>query len=281
MQTQSFDPWGAVRNGGVSSTEFNYTNQRKDDGTGLLFYNARYYDPALARFVSADSIVPNTSHRSLTVDFHEMGFRASLGGENNQGFWFQMNDDQRQNATAPWGTPDPQELNRYSYVNNNPLRYSDLSGHKKYSKERAIQIRKLLRNVVKDLQSVRDKEKGVMTVGGAAAGAFGPGGKLIKYLRPVLGSAGGGLIAPDINRTQEFIDVYTSMENLITDAIDGGATTIDLFFVIGPGRKTYLVASWYDESGKYRRSSEYMENWSIACGYFPIETSDMNRYCSR
>ncbi len=26
---------------------------------GLYFYNARYYDPALGRFVQADTIVPN------------------------------------------------------------------------------------------------------------------------------------------------------------------------------------------------------------------------------
>ena len=129
MQTQSFDPWGAVRSGGVSSTEFNYTGQRKDVGTGLLFYNARYYDPALGRFLQADSLVPGTSHRALTVDFHEMGFGARLAGENTQGFWFQMSGRQRHQATPPWGPGNPQELNRYSYVNNNPLRYTDPSGH--------------------------------------------------------------------------------------------------------------------------------------------------------
>ena len=68
-------------------------------------------------------------HRSLTVDFHEMGFGARLAGENTQGFWFQMSRQQRQHATPPWGPGNPQELNRYSYVNNNPLKYSDPSGH--------------------------------------------------------------------------------------------------------------------------------------------------------
>ena len=58
-----------------------------------------------------------------------MGFRARLGGENAQGFWFQLNGRQRQQATPPWGPSNPQALNRYSYVNNNPLRYSDPSGH--------------------------------------------------------------------------------------------------------------------------------------------------------
>ncbi|MBK7203037.1 MAG: hypothetical protein IPH87_21300 [Anaerolineae bacterium] len=44
---------------------------------GLYFYNARYYDPSLGRFASADTLIPNPGN--------------------------------------------PQSLNRYSYVLNNPL----------------------------------------------------------------------------------------------------------------------------------------------------------------
>jgi RHS repeat-associated protein len=58
--SQEFDPWGAVRSGGVPQTSLNYTGQRKD-GTGLLYYHARYYDPALARWTSPDSLVPGTA----------------------------------------------------------------------------------------------------------------------------------------------------------------------------------------------------------------------------
>jgi len=60
ISSQEFKPWGEVRSGGVSQTTLNYTGQRKDD-TGLLYYNARYYDPVLARFVSADNIGRETS----------------------------------------------------------------------------------------------------------------------------------------------------------------------------------------------------------------------------
>ena len=130
-QTQEFDPWGAVKAGGITSVSYNYTGQRLD-GTGLLFYNARYYDPQLARFTSADSIVPGTSHRALTVDYHEKEFTESLKGENTQSFWFQMNRQQRQQATPPWGPNYSQNLNRYSYVLNNPLMYTDPSGHTVY-----------------------------------------------------------------------------------------------------------------------------------------------------
>jgi RHS repeat-associated protein len=54
------------------------------DDTGLYYYGARYYDPTIGRFISADTIVPSS-----------------------------MN---------------PQALNRYSYVYNNPLKYIDPTG---------------------------------------------------------------------------------------------------------------------------------------------------------
>jgi RHS repeat-associated protein len=37
----------------LSQTGLNYTGQRLE-GTGLLYFHARYYDPSLARFVNAD-----------------------------------------------------------------------------------------------------------------------------------------------------------------------------------------------------------------------------------
>ena len=101
-QTQEFDPWGAVKAGGITSVSYNYTGQRLD-GTGLLFYNARYYDPQLARFTSADSIVPG-SGTSLRVSFNE-----------------NMEDTSSSSSS--------QDLNRYIYALNNPLLYNDPSGH--------------------------------------------------------------------------------------------------------------------------------------------------------
>src|SRR5204863_8905708 len=38
---------------------YRYTGQALDDDTGLYFYNARYYDPELGRFVQPDTIVPS------------------------------------------------------------------------------------------------------------------------------------------------------------------------------------------------------------------------------
>lgn len=79
-------PYGAIRyTAGTTPTTFNFTGQRKDSGSGLLFYNARWYDPLVGRFLQADTLVPSPGN--------------------------------------------PQSLNRYSYVLNNPLKYRDPSGH--------------------------------------------------------------------------------------------------------------------------------------------------------
>jgi RHS repeat-associated protein len=42
-------------------TDKQFTGQRLD-GTGLYYYNARYYDPIIGRFISADTIVPNPAN---------------------------------------------------------------------------------------------------------------------------------------------------------------------------------------------------------------------------
>jgi RHS repeat-associated protein len=79
-------PYGVTRyTAGTTPTTFNFTGQRKDSGSGLLFYQARWYDPVVGRFLQPDTIIPSPG--------------------------------------------DPQSLNRYSYTLNNPLKYTDSSGH--------------------------------------------------------------------------------------------------------------------------------------------------------
>ena len=57
--------------------------------------------------------------KPLTVSFSEPGFVAGLGNENRGG-------DEKLNTMGP---QNPQSLNRYSYVLNNPVRNTDPSGH--------------------------------------------------------------------------------------------------------------------------------------------------------
>jgi RHS repeat-associated protein len=76
-------PYGVIQEGG--SERYLYTGKEMDAGTGLYYYEARYYSPSVGRFIQPDTIIPD-----------------------------------------PY---NPQALNRYSYVLNNPLRYTDPSGH--------------------------------------------------------------------------------------------------------------------------------------------------------
>lgn len=68
-------------------TDLGYTGQRQlDDGLGgIMDYRARFYSPALMRFLQPDTIIPNPAN--------------------------------------------PQAYNRYSYANNNPIKYNDPTGH--------------------------------------------------------------------------------------------------------------------------------------------------------
>jgi RHS repeat-associated protein len=122
---QRFDPWGKVLDGGnVSQTKINYTGQKLDT-TGLLNYNARMYDPVLARFVSPDSIVPDAPNSQITVDFHETVYVSASEQENvaimSVGFWYKGRNSN--------GSSNPQKLDRYSYGENNPTQETDPTGH--------------------------------------------------------------------------------------------------------------------------------------------------------
>ncbi len=84
-------PYGGNRGGtafsGLTTKRFTgqYHEQGLPGGEGLSYYNARWYDSYLNRWIQPDTIVPD-----------------------------------------PY---NPQSLNRYSYVLNNPLRYTDPTGH--------------------------------------------------------------------------------------------------------------------------------------------------------
>ncbi|MEN6439843.1 MAG: RHS repeat-associated core domain-containing protein, partial [Syntrophobacter sp.] len=85
LQTATYYPFGENNEGSDSGIKYRFTGQEKDFESGLYYYGARYYDPAIGRFISPDTFVQ-----------------------------------------AP---DDPQTLNRYAYCRNNPLMYTDPTGH--------------------------------------------------------------------------------------------------------------------------------------------------------
>jgi len=67
--------------------------------------------------------------KPLTVSFSEPEFIAKLNQENQFGPWFTLSDKEKEQLGSPMGPANPQSLNRYSYVLNNPMKYTDPSGH--------------------------------------------------------------------------------------------------------------------------------------------------------
>jgi RHS repeat-associated protein len=66
IKQYEYKSYGADRNvvnNAAGYNEYNltyrYTGQALDEDTGLYFYNSRYYDPELGRFVQADTLVPS------------------------------------------------------------------------------------------------------------------------------------------------------------------------------------------------------------------------------
>ena len=59
IASRAYYAYGAERSAsGDLQTDHTFTGQ-KSDATGLLYYNARYYDPALGTFISPDTIIPD------------------------------------------------------------------------------------------------------------------------------------------------------------------------------------------------------------------------------
>jgi RHS repeat-associated protein len=55
--------WGKQRYAqNITPTGYRYTAQRFDDKLGLYDYQARYYDPHIGRFISADTIIPGSAN---------------------------------------------------------------------------------------------------------------------------------------------------------------------------------------------------------------------------
>jgi len=84
LEHLDFDPFGAPTTPSALLSR-GFTGHEMEPDVGLINMNARMYDPALGRFLQADTVVPNPGNL--------------------------------------------QAYNRYSYVLNNPLAYTDPSGH--------------------------------------------------------------------------------------------------------------------------------------------------------
>jgi RHS repeat-associated protein len=74
---------------GTVVTDFTFTGQRAEAGFRLMDYNARYYDPWLGRFISADTVVPEPGNPQALNRYSYVLNRPLQGGDptGHQGPW--------------------------------------------------------------------------------------------------------------------------------------------------------------------------------------------------
>jgi len=98
-------PHSGAGYGAVDGVTQKFTGKERDVETGLDFFEARYFSSAQGRFTSPDEF--------------KGGIVDPFTGQ-----------DIETNTALPYADiTDPQTLNKYAYVRNNPLRYTDPHGH--------------------------------------------------------------------------------------------------------------------------------------------------------
>lgn len=151
-------PYGTLyHHEGPSTSPHQFTGQRLDPSTGLHFYNARYYDSQLGRFISPDPFVQDPG--------------------------------------------DPQTLNRYSYVRNNPINLVDPSGY--------FSLKKLFKAIAWQFVAA------AAVVVGIAAAAVGA--------EPVAAAAFSFAAAATVQSARYYVQAFSTP----TPSVSGGATAIN------------------------------------------------------
>jgi RHS repeat-associated protein len=120
---QLFKAWGETRSSGSLGTKYQYTGQFSYTvDFGLHFFRARFYDPTIGRFASADTVIPGRPRNVLLMAaYYESEFLYQVNRYNS--------GDAKIRRELSHLPTDSISFDRLAFANNNPVYFIDVSGH--------------------------------------------------------------------------------------------------------------------------------------------------------
>ncbi|MFH1522935.1 MAG: RHS repeat-associated core domain-containing protein [Patescibacteria group bacterium] len=128
-QLLDYYPYGDLR---ISTQNGDFDEKRKftgheyDGDTGLNYMKARYQNPSIGRFMSVDPVYNKIGRKEFNVLLLKNKYQPK--NSSLLTFWLGDNEEINNKILLYDYLTNPQRLNSYSYVINNPLIYTDPLG---------------------------------------------------------------------------------------------------------------------------------------------------------
>jgi RHS repeat-associated protein len=123
--TYAYEPFGKTTITGISTNPFQYTG-RENDGTGLYYYRARYYAPSLQRFLNEDPLFSPLFKTSNCSDSYSPNVSRYI--ESDPGLSPLLRLRIYTDAVVFALAPNPQQIQLYTYANDNSINKVDPFG---------------------------------------------------------------------------------------------------------------------------------------------------------
>nr|WP_283245832.1 RHS repeat-associated core domain-containing protein [Ligaoa zhengdingensis] len=219
-QEYEYDAFGNEQNPSANDTNpMRYCGEYFDAETGTIYLRARYYDPRIGRFTSADTVL-------------QVMRKLGSGIE----------------------VPDPLSLNRYTYCHNNPVMYMDSTGNFVISTTVLLvaagaaivgTIGGFVGNYIADQKGATGWEKAGYIAGGAVIGA-------------VAGGVAGYVAAPAVASATGVAAISVTSAGVATISANGIVATNQLINTV-PGVQQGLYTSLEQGVNFSRRALEHMQ----------------------